>query len=135
MKLARKKRKLSIEIPVASMGDIAFLLIIFFMLTSNFMKESHVELEEAESVDVDTIKQTAISVAVDKDGAIWIQGKQAEIEQLQSGVESYMSSLNTKTVMLTIDKNLTHEQYGQVLMELSKAGAELALIGKEIKEK
>lgn len=134
MKLARKKRKLSIEIPVASMGDIAFLLIIFFMLTSNFMKESHVELEEAESADIETIKQTAISVAVDKDGVIWVQGTQSSVEQLQSSVETFMSSQNTKQVMLTIDKNLKHEQYGKVLMELSKSGAEIALIGKEIKE-
>ena len=32
---------------------------------------------------------------------------------------------------LKIDKNLRHDQYGKVLMELSKAGAEIALIVKE----
>ena len=39
-------------IPIASMGDIAFLLIIFFMLTSNFIQEAHIRLTPASAADV-----------------------------------------------------------------------------------
>jgi len=133
MKLARKKRKVSILVPIASMGDIAFLLIIFFMLTSNFMKESKVELEEAESIDIEQLKEVSISVAVDEEAVVWLQGKQCSIDSLKGEVEILMSDQNKNTVMLKIDKNLTHDQYGKVLMELSKAGAEIALIGKQLK--
>jgi biopolymer transport protein ExbD len=134
MKLNKKKRKVSILVPIASMGDIAFLLIIFFMLTSNFMKETKVELEEAESVDIETLKETSISVSVDEEAVIWVQGKVCSVEELKASVEDHMAGQDKNTVMLKIDKNLTHEQYGKVLMELSKAGAEIALIGKQIKE-
>ena len=134
MKLDRKKRKVSILVPIASMGDIAFLLIIFFMLTSNFMKESKVELEEAESVDIEQLKEVSISVAVDEEAVVWLQGKECSIDSLKGDVEILMSDQNKNTVMLKVDKNLTHEQYGKVLMELSKAGAEIALIGKQLKE-
>jgi biopolymer transport protein ExbD len=134
MKLKKKKRKVSILVPIASMGDIAFLLIIFFMLTSNFMKESKVELEEAESVDIEILKETSISVAVDEDAVIWVQGRECSVDELKANVEDYMAGQNKNTVMLKIDKDLNHEQYGKVLMELSKAGAEIALIGKQIKE-
>ena len=134
MKMVRKKRKTSILVPIASMGDIAFLLIIFFMLTSNFMKESKVELEEAESVDIEQLKETSISVALDEEAVVWLQGRQASVDSLKSDVEALMAHQNKNTVMLKIDKNLTHEQYGKVLMELSKAGAEIALVGKQLKE-
>jgi biopolymer transport protein ExbD len=134
MKLKKKKRKVSILVPIASMGDIAFLLIIFFMLTSNFMKETKVELEEAESVDIETIKETSISVAVDDEAVIWVQGKECSVDELKANVEGHLAMQNKNTVMLKIDKNLTHDQYGKVLMELSKAGAEIALIGIQIKE-
>ena len=134
MKLDRKKRKVSILVPIASMGDIAFLLIIFFMLTSNFMKESKVELEEAESVDIEQLTEVSISVAVDEEAVVWLQGKECSIDSLKGDVEILMSDQNKNTVMLKVDKNLTHEQYGKVLMELSKAGAEIALIGKQLKE-
>ena len=104
------------------------------MLTSNFMKESKVELEEAESIDIEQLKEVSISVAVDEEAVVWLQGKQCSIDSLKGEVEILMSDQNKNTVMLKIDKNLTHDQYGKVLMELSKAGAEIALIGKQLKE-
>ena len=116
------------------MGDIAFLLIIFFMLSSNFIKETNVDLDEAESVDIVEIEQSSISIAVDKDAVIWVDGQECSLDSLQARAEEKLAAQNKKTVMLKIDKNLRHEQYGKVLMELSKAGAEIALVGKQIKE-
>ena len=134
MKLKRKKRKTSIIVPIASMGDIAFLLIIFFMLSSNFIKETNVDLEEAESLDIAEIEQSSISIAVDKDAVIWVDGKECSIDALQSTAEYKLATQKKNTVMLKVDKNLRHDQYGKVLMELSKTGAEIALVGKQIKE-
>ena len=134
MKLKRKKRKTSIIVPIASMGDIAFLLIIFFMLSSNFIKETNVELEEAESMDIEELEMSSISIAVDENAVIWVDGEQCHIDSLEAITQNKLATQNKKTVMLKIDKNLRHEQYGKVLMELSKAGAEIALVGKQIKE-
>ena len=39
----RRRKKPSLVLPLSSMGDIAFLLIIFFMLASNFMKTGNAE--------------------------------------------------------------------------------------------
>ena len=72
---ARTRRRVNIYVPTASMGDIAFLLIIFFMLTSKFMQESHVVYKEAESPDIVTVDDTSFSVIVDEKGAIWLQGQ------------------------------------------------------------
>ena len=49
----RKRKKPSLVLPLSSMGDIAFLLIIFFMLASNFMKTANVDLEEAHAADLE----------------------------------------------------------------------------------
>ena len=49
----RRRKKPSLVLPLSSMGDIAFLLIIFFMLASNFMKTNKVELEKPLSPDLE----------------------------------------------------------------------------------
>ena len=49
----RRRKKPSLVLPLSSMGDIAFLLIIFFMLASNFMKTNKVELEKPASPDLE----------------------------------------------------------------------------------
>ena len=51
----RRRRKANIIVPLASMGDIAFLLIIFFILTTNFVKEQDKQIEIASSNDIETI--------------------------------------------------------------------------------
>jgi biopolymer transport protein ExbD len=130
MNLTRnRKRRLKIFVPIASMGDIAFLLIIFFMLTSNFMKESHIELKEASSPDIDSIKDSKISVSVDREGNVWLQGNQCDIGSLKVAVEALVQNTTEKSVMLKIDKDLEQKYFGPVFMELSKAGVEIALVG------
>ena len=74
MKLSRK-RKGPITMPIASMGDIAFLLIIFFMVCSNFVKESQVEYKSPTAEELAAVEKSGLSVAVDKDGEIYLEGK------------------------------------------------------------
>lgn len=129
MKVGRKKGMDKILIPIASMGDIAFLLIIFFMLASNFIKEAHVDLKEATSPDIDSLEEVKVSVSVDKEGQTWLQGKPCPVDALEGGVSVLLKESEKKTVMLKVDRELKQEVYGPVLMALSKAGAEIALIG------
>jgi len=99
------------------------------MLTSNFMKESKLELEEAQAPDIQELKDSQISVSVDEDGNIYLQGAEINIDNLMSEVEAYISDKDDKTVMLKIDKKLKQEQFGDIFIELSKSGAEIALVG------
>ncbi len=131
MKLERKKNRIPILVPIASMGDIAFLLIIFFLLTSNFIKESHVKIEEAKSPDIEQLEESAVSVTVDPGGEIWLQGAPCPLSVLHRGVEALLEDRDDKIVMVKIDRSVPQESFGQVFLELSKAGAELALVGAE----
>ena len=47
----RRRKKPNLVLPLSSMGDIAFLLIIFFMLASNFMKTGNVDLQRPGGAD------------------------------------------------------------------------------------
>jgi biopolymer transport protein ExbD len=131
MKLERKKNRIPILIPMASMGDIAFLLIIFFLLTSNFIKEGHVKIEQAEAPDIESLEESSVSVSVDEAGEVWLQGSPCSMDILGRGVEALLANQDNKVVMLKIDRNVPQEKFGEVFLELSKAGAELALVGQE----
>ena len=43
--MRRKRKKQAISVPTASMGDIAFLLIIFFMVCSKFSQDVAIKLK------------------------------------------------------------------------------------------
>lgn len=128
MKLA-PRRRLKPLIPVASMGDIAFLLIIFFILTSNFLTESRIEMTFASSRDVERLKEHVISVAVDRDGKVWLQGHECEVAGLEGAVIELKRGRPKETVMVKIDKDVPHRTYGEVMLALSRAEVEIALVG------
>lgn len=64
-------------LPLASMGDIAFLLIIFFMLASNFMKTANADMEEPRSSDLEQQEAAKLSVTMDRNGDIWFEGRRS----------------------------------------------------------
>ena len=52
--MIRRKKRMSLIVPTSSMGDIAFLLIIFFMLASTFMKSGNAQVENASSSAIES---------------------------------------------------------------------------------
>jgi biopolymer transport protein ExbD len=133
MSVKRRKRMKAL-IPTTSMADLAFLLNIFFMVTSNFIKEGHIELAQPRAPEIESMKETQISVALDKNGDLWLQGKPCPVEVLEEGVKTLLAELGEKTVMVKIDKDARQEKFGPIFLALSRAGAELALIGQKEKE-
>ena len=131
MMIKRKRRKMAIMVPIASMGDIAFLLIIFFILASNFAQEAHIEFDPAKSPDIEKMERSQVSVVVDKEGQIWLQGEECPVDLLDGGVEALLADEDNKVVMLTIHRELPHDVYGEVFLKLSEAGAEIALVGEK----
>lgn len=126
-----KRADPKIDIPIVNIGDIAFLLIIFFILTSTFMRESYIKHAPPSSKDIARMKDAPISVTVDSKGDVWLQGTRCNVQNLESGVSALLEGKKDKTVMLKIDKALPHDKYGPVFKALSGVGAEMALIGLE----
>jgi biopolymer transport protein ExbD len=130
MKIARPRRRMVI-VPTASFGDIAFLLIIFFMVASVFMKESNIKVKPADSPDIDKVKNLPVSIIMDSDGKIWLQGDEYAKDALESEVTALLRDKTDKQVMLKVDRKLQQKDFGVVLKALSNAGAEITLVGEK----
>jgi len=131
----RKRRKASFIIPVVSMGDIAFLLIIFFMLCSHFAKEAGQTISPARSEDIDKLERARILVAVDADGVIYCDGGAlGNADELESEVLALIGDAEApelRSVQLKIDAAVKAEVYKPVLEALAKAGARIEFIGEK----
>jgi biopolymer transport protein ExbD len=116
-------------VPIASFGDIAFLLIIFFMLASNFVKEGHIELERVQAGNIDEVDPAPVSVTMDVDGVCYLQGAIQPVGSLEAAVSQLIEHAEDERVAMTIDKNLVYKQYSEVQMSLVRAGATIIAIG------
>jgi len=133
MKIERKKR-VQPCVPMAPMGDIAFLLIIFFMLTSTFIHEAHLTVSLPESPDIERLGDGHLSVLMDQDGELWVQGHPCRLPDLAGILETELTSRPDDLITLKIDRAVRQDQFAPVLVSLSGTGARIAWLGDESNE-
>lgn len=131
MNIPRKKRKTKMAVPTAAMGDIAFLLIIFFMVASVFAKEAPGKVEEATAIDLEEVDPNVPQVVMDEDGQLWLNARECSQDDLEAAVAALLDGKEKKLVILKVDKKLTKDRFGKVFLSISKAGATIALVGKD----
>ncbi len=131
--MKRRVRRRASSIPTASMGDIAFLLIIFFMVCSNFIKESSIKLKPPRAEDLDEIDESPVSVSVDGEGDIYLQGSLlGSTEELEWGVRGLVADKPTeqgRTVLFKCDASLSREIFEPVIDAIAKGGGIVAAMG------
>lgn len=83
--LNNKKSKVSDEIPTASMADIAFLLLIFFLVTTVFPKDSGLAIvlpEESETIEVS--QKNILHIIIQPTGIVDLKrGESTQIQQVR----------------------------------------------------
>ena len=134
MRRSRHKKRRPVPIPIASMGDIAFLLIIFFMVLSEFSKDPDLQLSPPAHAEVQKPEQTiAVRVAIDVNGDIYFQGEQVEsAKDVEWGVRALLdgtTSDDQRHVQFKCDLSLSHEQFEPVLKAIAEGGGIVEAVG------
>ena len=83
MSMMRRRKKVSDEIPTASMADIAFLLLIFFLTTTVFDEEKGLSIvlpETAETVEVS--QKNILHLVIQENGVIRVKRGESPQEQM-----------------------------------------------------
>ena len=137
MKKSRKKKRKSIPVPIASMGDIAFLLIIFFMVCSEVTKDNqNLELTPPTSSYVEKIEQTVVArIAVDEAGTIYFDGTEVDgPKDVEMGVRALMTNTvsdDQRNVQFRCDASLPKEIFEPVMQAIAAGGAIIKAVGEE----
>ncbi len=132
MKLKRKNKP-EVDVDVSAFSDIAFLLIIFFILTTTFVKTSGEKMEipsgssstKKSEKQQNTINLTAkrIEYGADSDD-LTING----LRQVLLKENFASKSEEERIVILDCSEDVPYDRYFKVVMLVSKAGGILALI-------
>ena len=117
MKLRRRRR--DFFIPLFSMSDIAFLLLIFIMLVSliNYRKEVKISYPEAETAQKVSVEKN-LEIWIDRAGNLYLNGDPASISVIeQSVVDTYTNAPDTR-VHIIADRDTPFVNVNRVLETL-----------------
>jgi biopolymer transport protein ExbD len=115
MKLNRGRGK-NFYIPLNSMSDVAFLLLIFIMLVAliNYRKEVKIEYPDAKTA-LRTSEEKNLEVWIDKGGDIYLDGEDADLLALERTIgELYRGAPDTR-VHIIADRSTPYEKINAVL--------------------
>ncbi|MFT4578791.1 MAG: biopolymer transport protein ExbD [Nitrospinales bacterium] len=116
-------KKRNIELDLIPLINIVFLLLIFFMLTSNSISSAlKAELPIAETST--KIENENIVLIISVAGKIELNGKQIEHGDIQDRLKAVLDQGKTNTIEIHGDKYIEFEIFGKIIGEARKAGAE-----------
>ena len=111
-----KRRKKSFFIPLNSMSDVAFLLLIFIMLVAliNYRKVVKIEYPEAKTA-LRTSAEKNLGIWVDKEGGIYLDGTQSDYLALEYKISDLYRNAPDTRVHIIADRNTPYEKINSIL--------------------
>lgn len=123
MKITRRIRMKG-NIPTASMSDIIFNLLLFFMVTSIFKTEEglQIQLPRAKS-GTEAQQQQLIHIWADRFNRISINDKLVRIEHIQGIIASRLEENRGLIVAFNVDNRTKYKLVSEIMEELKEANA------------
>ncbi len=110
------------EINITPMLDVVFIMLIFFIVTASFVKESGIEVDRPSAVTAVVQEKGNILVAVTETGEIWINRRQVDPRALRANIERLHAENPQGSVVIQADKNSTTEMLIHVMDASRQAG-------------
>ncbi|WP_146441380.1 ExbD/TolR family protein [Vibrio kanaloae] len=119
MRLGRRHSKNEeAQIDLTSMLDIVFIMLIFFIVTSSFVRESGVEVNRPQASNVVSQKDAGILVAITSANDIFIDKRVVDVERVQATLEHLLLEQPDASLVIQADE---HAYNGTVVKVMDAA--------------
>ena len=112
------------HLDIAPLIDIVFLLLVFFMLTSTFLVPEAIELELPESSSAEPVETTPVTVSLDDQGRLALNGEPIERERLRPALEALLKRDADAPVTLKSDARTELQELLEIMDEIRAAGGD-----------
>ncbi len=112
------------DINVTPLMDIVFIMLIFFIVTSTFVKEPGVEINRPEAETAKIRKLAAILVAITDENEIWINKDLIELDAVRSSVEQLHRENPKGTAVVQVDRNADSRYLVEVVNQIRLSGVD-----------
>ncbi|MDB4760841.1 biopolymer transporter ExbD [Akkermansiaceae bacterium] len=128
MKLPRKK--LTASVPSFAMGDIGFLLLIFFVILARAQDDSHVRWQPAKLKEVEMVASPLASITIDTGFKNYLDGREISTDALPAALSQILGDTPSgkRYVFLKVHKEAKALHFEPIIAAISEAGGDLVHI-------
>ena len=117
------------NIDMTPMLDIVFIMLIFFIVTTSFVKESGIEVNKPQASTAKSDKKTNIIIGINEAGEIWIDKHLVDIRALRTTIEKLHADTPDGSVVITADTKAQTGILVSVMDQIKLAGINKISIG------
>jgi len=128
-KYRRDRNAYPIQIPLTSLIDIVFLLLIFFLLSANFLGREGIKINLPQSQDATVVSEEGVSVYIDAKGRLFWKDTLVAPEQLLEKLRAALAEKNERLVIIIkAERSIAIAEVVRVMDIVRAAGAEKLLL-------
>ena len=98
------KRRKEMNVDISPLMDMVFILLIFFIVTSTFSRETGVEVTKPQAQSASQVQKENIMVAITREGTVHVNERQVDIAGLKDVLSRLISQNPEREVVLIADK-------------------------------
>lgn len=111
-----------VDINITPMLDIVFIILIFFVVTASFVKESGVDVSRPSASTAERKERGNIMIAITADDHIWIDKRRVDIRAVRADIERLHVENPEGAIVIQADKNSKTGLLVQVIDQARVAG-------------
>lgn len=113
-----------VEIKMGPLIDMVFLLLIFFVVTTSFVKEAGIDVQRSTASTAEVKERGNIMIGVTPDGEIYMEGKRVDLRSVRPLIERALAEDPESGVVVVADRRSDTGSVVKVMDQCRLAGAE-----------
>ncbi len=113
-----------VEINMGPLIDMVFLLLIFFVVTTSFVKESGIDVQKSTAATAEVKQKGNILIGVTPQGDVYMEGKKVDVRSVRGLVERALAEDPESGIVVVADKKAQTGDVIKVMDQCRLAGAE-----------
>ncbi|MBT1062111.1 biopolymer transporter ExbD [Bowmanella sp. Y26] len=122
MKKKHNRETEDANIDMTPMLDIVFIMLIFFIVTTSFVKEKGLIVNRPDDAQKSNKPSKNVSIKIDANGFVYMNGRQIDIERVEANIQSFLAENITENAVIQADKETKHGVVVSVLDQAARAG-------------
>jgi biopolymer transport protein ExbD len=110
------------EIDITPMLDVVFIMLIFFIVTASFVKESGIEVNRPDASTAQAKPRANILIAINENNEIWINKRRVDESQVRANIERLHAENPQGTVVIQADEEAKTRKLVAVMDAARQAG-------------
>lgn len=110
-------------IDISPLIDVVFILLIFFMVTTTFVKDLKLEIDRPTASSSNRAESDVVRVLIDENGDIYVDSQQIKLWALQNKVRDLLAESTEKSVLVITDESVPVSTLVGVVDECRLSGA------------